>query len=293
MQDKIIKKWRESLIDPYEINFKKIKIIKIISYPYAGNDVFECKGYYNKIITHFYLKIERSKMANFDNEVYILNKLKKRLPVPLVYENGIYKNSKYIVLSKKNGNKLSTIFNNDNELKNIYLFNYGQCLAKLHQQKIKTDIATQRIINDYPKKENYGNFTFKEKEIINYLVLNKPDVLLSTFIHGDFHYGNILFKSKIITAILDWEYSGLGFKEQDIAWSIILRPEQKFFKTIKDIKMFLKGYKSKGNYEFEKLKWCLINGYLHFYLMNKNSKKNKYLASILKLINIIMKYEEL
>lgn len=42
----IIKKWRDSLIDPMKIPFKNISLDKIISYPYAGNDVFEYVGKY-------------------------------------------------------------------------------------------------------------------------------------------------------------------------------------------------------------------------------------------------------
>ena len=44
----------------------------------------------------------------------------------------------------------------------------------------------------------------------------------------------------------------------------------------KDIKYFLEGYKKIGNYDEKSLKWCLINGYCHFYLMNiKNTPYKK------------------
>ena len=87
-----------------------------------------------------------------------------------------------------------------------------------------------------------------------------------------------------ITEILDWEYAGLGFKEQHIAWALILRLGQEFMKNEKDWNAFLKGYKSIGKYNENKLKWCLINGMLHFYLMNKNEIYLKNLKDNIQLL---------
>jgi len=80
----------------------------------------------------------------------------------------------------------------------------------------------------------------------------------------------------------------LGFKEQDIAWSLILRPGQKFMNNYDDIKSFLEGYNSNGKYNSELLKWCLINGSMHFYLMNKNGKDKDYLDYLYNFINELM-----
>ena len=67
------KKWRESLIDPKEIKFNvDLKISSIVSYPPAGNDVFECIGIYKSKETHFFLKISRGTFANIINEANIL-----------------------------------------------------------------------------------------------------------------------------------------------------------------------------------------------------------------------------
>ena len=52
--------------------------------------------------------------------------------------------------------------------------------------------AKQRSINDLPKEEKYQN----DSNIIiyiNYLKENKPLIKFDTFIHGDFHYANILW----------------------------------------------------------------------------------------------------
>ena len=76
----------------------------------------------------------------------------------------------------------------------------------------------------------------------------------------------------------------MGHKEQDIAWALIMRPNQKFLNSIEDILLFLNGYNVNGTYDEKKLKWCLINGYLHFYLMNKNDDYRKAIRELLEKI---------
>jgi len=83
------------------------------------------------------------------------------------------------------------------------------------------------------------------------------------------------------------EYSGLGFKEQDIAWACILRPGQKFMNTIDDINNFLEGYNTLGRFDYDKFKWCYINGSIHFYLMNNNNEEYK--ENIKKMIHEVIR----
>ncbi len=78
---KIYEKWREPNFDFSKLDFK---IEKIISYPPAGNDVFEIL-YENKNV---FLKVERSKIANFKTEYENINKIKsyyKKIPTILKY----------------------------------------------------------------------------------------------------------------------------------------------------------------------------------------------------------------
>lgn len=283
---KIQAKWRESKIDLSKLNLKTIREYKVISYPPAGNDVFDCIGTLNSGESiKFILKSERGTFANFDNEIKVLKTI-KNFPVPKVIETGKVDNFTYIVMNKMDGEKLSDLFE---ENKNIdrakYLFLYGQELAKIHKIKLNWSIAKQRDINDIPTSSVYKNLDNWENEIIRYLEETKPKIIMDTFIHGDFHYGNILWKNCKVSAILDWEYSGIGFKEQDIAWALILRPGQKFMDNVSDYKCFLSGYSSVNVFDYIKLKWCLINGLLHFYLMNRNKNDNKYLLKLQDLIN--------
>lgn len=274
----IYEKWRDLDIDPYEIPFKDIKIKKIISYPPAQNDVIECICDLNGEEVTTVIKMERSKMAEFEVEVNHLIKLKELNNVPNVIEYGIYNNKKYIVLQKVEGERLSDILktNITEEEKKKYLNIYGKELAKIHNLKINdVNDAKQRIINEYPKEEIYKGIPEELKSYVNYLKENDIEKDKNTFIHGDFHYANILWDNFEPTGLLDWEYSGNGFKEQDIAWALILRPTQYFMDNISDIKELLKGYSQIGKYNKDYLKWCLINGYCHFYLMNMNNKTYK------------------
>ncbi len=283
---KIQAKWRESKIDLSKLNLKTIREYKVISYPPAGNDVFDCIGTLNSGESiNFVLKSERGTFANFDNEIKVLQAIKK-FPVPKVIETGKIDNFTYIVMNKMDGEKLSGLFEeNKNVDRTKYLFLYGQELAKIHKIKLDWSIAKQRDINDIPKSSVYKNLDNWENEIIRYLEETMPKIIMDTFIHGDFHYGNILWKNNKISAILDWEYSGIGFKEQDIAWALILRPGQEFMDNVSDYNCFLNGYNSVNDFDYIKLKWCLINGLLHFYLMNKNKNDDKYLLKLQNLIN--------
>ena len=68
-------KWRETQ-DPYLLKYKNFRLLNIIGYPYAGNDVFYANGIYNNTLTDVYIKIARQNGADIENEVNIINKLK-------------------------------------------------------------------------------------------------------------------------------------------------------------------------------------------------------------------------
>ncbi len=288
-------KWRDLIIDPFSIKFKTIKIKKIINYLPAGNDVVECIGQRNEIPTRFFIKIERSKTADFKSEINNLNILFKNkyyLKIPEIYEYGQVNDKNYIVLSPISGKRLSELLEakTNQKFKKQLLQKYGNELGLIHKIPSKNfNIAKQRIINEIPSQKHYSNFDFNTTKIINYLKENHPKITFDTFIHGDFHYGNVLWQNRQIIGVVDFEYSGLGFKEQDIAWACILRPNQKFMNNIIDIKEFLKGYLNNGTFNSKSLKWCLINGYLHFYLMNESNKE--YRQELLNMIDTIIEYD--
>ena len=48
-----------------------------------------------------------------------------------------------------------------------------------------------------------------------------------------------------ISVVIDFEYSGRGFKEKDIYWTLILRSGKNFMDNIEDKKILLKDIKLK------------------------------------------------
>lgn len=289
---KIYDKWRELKTDPKDINFKKIKLLRMMSFPHCGNDVIECEIELDNKIMSSFIKIERSKMADFETEANHLKILKDNNyydKMPNVIEDGNINEKKYLVLEKIKGSRLSDIFLevNDQEIKKDYLIKYGKELALIHNINYDSfSEAKKRPINDCPNTKKHEKIDETILLYIDYLINNKPKINYNTFIHGDFHYANVLWTDKKISGVLDWEYSGKGFKEQDIAWACVLRPNQLFMDNISDIKHFLQGYNLVGSFDKEKFKWCLINGYCHFYLMNKEEiKYRKKIKNLLLEIN--------
>ena len=75
----------------------------------------------------------------------------------------------------------------------------------------------------------------------------------------------------VIVAVLDWELSGIGNKEFDIAWAIINRPFQEFLKTNKEINEFLRGYNSFSSCNVKFVKYYMILIYAHFISVDKEN----------------------
>ena len=94
-------KWRET-VDPFTLEFENFKILEVLGYPYAGNDVFYVKGMYNNEEVYAFLKVARSKAANLKNEVEIVKKINLKC-APKVLE---YKDDKYVITKEIKGRKL-------------------------------------------------------------------------------------------------------------------------------------------------------------------------------------------
>jgi aminoglycoside phosphotransferase (APT) family kinase protein len=48
------------------------------------------------------------------------------------------------------------------------------------------------------------------------LVASVPDPVSPALVHGDFHYGNMLFRDDMLVAVLDWEIAALGDPRADL-----------------------------------------------------------------------------
>lgn len=78
---------------------------------------------------------------------------------------------------------------------------------------------------------------------------------------------------KHIPSILDSELSGLGNKEFDIAWAMILRPGQRFMNGDEESSLFMDGCQLKVWCNRDYVKYYMLLIYLYFYKIGKTYLK--------------------
>ncbi len=261
-------KWRET-IDPFTLQFKKFVLKEVLGYPHAGNDVFYVKGIYKDKEVFAFIKVNRQRGADVANEVDILSKIHlEHTPVIIDYDEK----KTFRVSLALEGERLSTILGDNENLESLnYMEEYGEMLGKIHSIK-----------GDFPPVKDRPFFHIMDKNkffengldfVYNFLTAHQPTTIHQCFVHGDFHYANILWKNQHISGILDFELSGIGNKEFDIAWAIINRPDQKFLKDRKEIDTFLKGYDKVGSYNWEYVQYYMCLIYSRFYFIGEEDYK--------------------
>lgn len=274
-------KWRDT-VDPFELPFNYFTLTEVLGYPHAGNDVFQVRGIYQQKEVDAFIKVARQRGADIRREIETISALGWEI-LPEILDHDENK-SRFVVTLAKEGDRLSTILGANENLESMdYLYEYGQTLAKLH----KTE-------GDFPdvKDRNYFHIPSLERVekqglqfAYDYLLANQPQEINKCFCHGDFHYANILWKDKHISAILDFELSGIGNKEFDIAWALVHRPGQRFLKTVEEIKLFLAGYRSAGTVNVEYLKFYMVQIYCCFYDFGENlDEDQEYVMGVLRRI---------
>ncbi len=261
-------KWRDT-VDPYELPYRNFRLTEVMGYPHAGNDVFHVKGIYQQKEIEAYIKVARQLGADIENEINIIEHIDCELTPSIIdYDEE----RKYFVVSvAKPGERLSAIVgDNSNRDSLVYLFEYGQTLAELHAQEGKfADVKDRRFFH-IPGKDYFAELNIEF--VYDYLLANQPNTVTKCFCHGDFHYANILWENKHISAILDWELSGWGNKEFDIAWALILRPGQKFMNTEEELSLFVDGYLSVGNCNLDYVNYYMVLIYSYFYKIGRNDE---------------------
>lgn len=287
-----IEKWRETLVDPIKTNFPcGMKVLEILSYPHAGNDVFVCFAEFDKKKHLGVLKIERHCDANISHECRYIEKLKfSGIKVPDIISCGELKNSSYIFTKFHEGEKLSIILSNENSENNIstsseYMIKFGENLSRIHSIDFMKEKAKERKFQKIMTEEQSENLGLSQ--VNSWLQVNKPKHKELCFTHGDHHYANILWHNKNIKCTLDWELCGIGWRELDMAWAIVLRPSQKFLKTKVEIDSFLKGYSKHNSYDKNQFEYCIILAYQYFYQIAKKSGDIEYEKFIIKEIKRI------
>ncbi len=260
-------KWKET-VDPFSIRFNNFKLIEVLGYPHARNDVFYCKGLLENKEVFCFVKYASKLESNVSKEIEMVKALDfDFLPTILDCDND----GKWIVTKEIDGERLSYILNSTDDKSVDYMFEYGKTLAEIHKQNIKCQDVAHRKFFDIPTLEYLQEQNLEST--MDFLIKNKPQTVNKCFCHGDFHYANILWKNKKIVGVLDWELSGIGNKEFDIAWAIINRPGQKFLKTKKEVNLFLKGYTSVSTCNYDYVYYYMVLIYCHFISVDKNDLK--------------------
>ena len=253
-------KWRDT-VDPFDLPFDHFTLKEVIGYPHAGNDVFQVRGIFQNTAVDAYIKVARQRGADIKREIDTISALNwGLLPEIIDYDE---RKEMYVVTLAKEGERLSTILGNNETRDSMdYLYEYGQTLARLHQIRgVFPDVNDRRFFHMPPIEQLVGNgLGF----VYDYLTNCKPQEINRCFCHGDFHYANILWKDKHISGILDFELAGIGNKEFDIAWALILRPGQRFLKTEEEISLFMQGYFSYGFCNLEYVRYYMVLIYAYF-----------------------------
>ena len=270
-------KWKDT-IDPFSIKFNNFTLSKVLGYPHAQNDVFYCVGKHNGKKLKCFLKYASKNESNILFEIETIKNLNfDFLPTIIDYDNE----GKFIVTKEIKGERLSYILQtNKRECSIDYMFEYGKTLAKIHSIKQDFPKVKHRRFFDTPKIDDLKEFEIDF--VYNYLISNKPKIINTCFCHGDFHYANILWRKRKIVAVLDWELSGIGNKEFDIAWAIINRPSQKFLKTTEEFDVFIKGYQSENSCNIDYVKYYMVQIYAHFISIGNNDEYKKFVKEVLK-----------
>ena len=261
-------KWRETC-DPFSLPHKNFRPTEILGYPHAGNDVFRMKGIFNEEEITAYVKVARQKGADIENEADILSRLDfPHLPKVIDFCLG---EKTFSVTKEIIGERLSVIVGENKNLESLaYMEEYGRTLAEIHSIKIEANPVKERRFFSAPSDE------VLEKAGVLFLkdfYKNPPKEEKKCFCHGDFHYANILWNNGHISGILDFELSGIGNRDFDIAWALIRRPGQKFLKTEEEINAFLLGYKKIGEYNPDAVRFYMAQIYPYFLSFSQNDEE--------------------
>ena len=274
-------------MDPFTLNFNNFYLKDILGYPHAGNDVFYVSGTKKdgKEIRGF-LKVERQKTADIEREVSIIKSLD--FPFTPTIIDYSFENPKYILTEEKEGNRLSYILGNDKSIEILeYMQKYGELLANIHNISIEAAPVKKR--NFALPHELYVNY---ELEYIERYLSEAKFEENRCFIHGDCHYANILWDKNKVSGLLDYELSGYGSREYDLAWAIILRPGQKFLKTNKERIVFLKAYNKYHDFSKEAFEYYMVLFGMYFYHISSSEENQEYRNILIDMMNEIILYKK-
>jgi aminoglycoside phosphotransferase (APT) family kinase protein len=278
-------KWRETM-DPYSIHFTYFQLKEILGYPHAGNDVFYVNGIDEEgNLINCFLKVERQKTADIEREVRILKQLNLSITPKLV--DYSMESPKYVLTKEIKGERLSTLVGTNDKLESMdYMANYGKLLAQIHELQMDCEPVKTRVFTIDHEFYHTNGFEYVEEYLLN---TKRNDSYC--FIHGDCHYANILWQDQVVTGLLDFELSGYGSREYDIAWALVLRPGQKFLKTREERDLFLNAYRQYHSIDLQTFNYYLVLFSMFFYRIAIRSNEVENLQDYLQIMNEVIAEE--
>lgn len=275
-----------------KVNFPKNVSIKEVKEIPEGetNEVYYCRGVLNEKDASFYLKVNKHPKIDLQNEDEVLRALQLYdFPAPRVLFSS-HDGISFLALEEIQGTILWDLIDQKRAKYNpykleIYLFEYGKWLARIHQLPLKWQDQKRPKLYGFigEEKENDPRF----KKLVSWLDANIPSSCHNVFVHGDYNPASVVIDENEITGIIDWEFAGEGWKEYDLAWA--LRARQHFLNSQEERDMILKGYLSVGDYNPVSLRWCEVINYLHFAYWNKESNPEYMDFALNKAENLVRK----
>lgn len=252
-------KWRDT-VDPFSLNYHSFRPLEVLGYPHAGNDVFHVRGIYMDGEVTAYIKVARQYGAAIENEVAVMRQLDSPV-IPRILDADFGAHP-FSVTSDMPGLRLSNIVgDNGGTVSLAYMEEYGEALAKIHQAKVSAGPAADRRFFHTPPAEMLDELDLAH---LKAYFANSPTDIATVFCHGDFHYANLLWHDHHISGILDFELSGYGNRDFDIAWALIRRPCQQFLKTEEEQTRFLSGYAKHGHFSASNIQYYMAQIYVYF-----------------------------
>ena len=235
------------------------RLREVLGYPHAGNDVFYAAGTCGDRPCTAFIKVARQAGADLDNEAAVL----RTIPYPhkprmLEYVPGLC-----LVTEECPGERLSVILREAGRTEALdYMESYGAALAQLHGIDLPWPDVKRRRFFDLPPADVLAKRRLEP--FAEFLASHPPEGERRCCIHGDFHYANILWRNGRVSAVLDYELSGWGVQEFDLAWAVVLRPGQEFLKTTKELERFLGGYRAVRGFSYPAFRYYYILAALWF-----------------------------
>lgn len=229
------------------------------------NDVFFCTGEFQGRPVSAYIKAAKRPNLNLANERSVLDRLAATdMPVPRVLWYGNAAREVLVVeavpgaiiwdcIDPRRGSFLEST-------RLAYLRAYGECLGRIHALPIEWPPQKRSRLCGLIGEEAVDDGRFQR--LVSWLRAHPTACGEPVFVHGDFNTASVLVRDGAVSGVVDWEFSGRGWREYDIAWA--LRARTAFLNTEAEREAFLEGYRVRSPFYCAALRWCEVLNYLHF-----------------------------